>query len=75
MISHGKELLRISPANKMKLEFSTDEGRNWRMRFSGSSSVGEFSELFDFGKEIQGMTSKGLYYSTDDGRNWRLRSR
>lgn len=72
MINRGKELIRINPTNKQKIEYSTSEGRSWNTRYSGSS-CGDFSDLTDNGKEILGSTSKGLYYSTSDGRSWNKR--
>jgi len=62
MITRGKELIRINPSNKQKIEYSTTDGRSWSTRYSGSS-CGDFNDLNDNGKEILGMTSKGLYYS------------
>jgi hypothetical protein len=73
MIQRGKELIRISPSNKQKIEYSTNEGRSWITRFSGST-YGDFNELTDTGKEILGTTPKGLYYSTNEGRSWIRRS-
>jgi hypothetical protein len=75
MINRGKELLRICPTNTAKLEYSTNDGRNWILRYNSNSSVGNFSDLMDNGKEILGTTSKGLFYSTNEGRNWILRKR
>ncbi len=69
MIKRGKELIRINPSNKQKIEYSSNEGRPWISRYS-SSSCGDFNDLNDNGKEILGMTSKGLYYSINDGRSW-----
>lgn len=73
MINRGKELIRISPKDPNKLEYSTNDGRNWMSRFSGGTP-GRFEDLTDNGKEILATTSKGLYYSTNDGRNWMKRS-
>jgi hypothetical protein len=73
MIQRGQELIRISPSNKQKIEYSTNEGRSWITHFSGST-YGDFNELTDKGKEILGTTSKGLYYSTNEGRSWIRRS-
>ena len=73
MIIRGKELLRINPKNTSRLEVSTNEGRTWNSRYSGSS-YGNFSDLSDTGKELLGITSKGLYYSRNDGRTWNKRS-
>ncbi len=74
MINRGKELLRISHKDAKKIEYSTNNGRTWHTRFSGSSSAGEFQDLTDNGKEILGITSKGLYYSTNDGRTFHKRN-
>ena len=75
LINLGKELLRINPKDTKKLEYSLNEGRSWNVRFSGNSSVGNFSDLCDMGKELLGTTDKGLFYSTSDGRSWNLRRR
>lgn len=69
MINRGKELIRISPKQANKIEYSTNDGRSWITRYSGTSA-GDFQDLTDNGKEILGTTSKGLYYSTNDGRSW-----
>jgi hypothetical protein len=74
MLNLGKELLRISPKDSQKLEYSTNNGRSWNIRFNGNSSTGNFSDLTDTGKEILGTTSKGLFYSTNTGRSWNKRS-
>jgi hypothetical protein len=73
MINRGKELIRINPSNKQKIEYSTSDGRSWNARYSGSS-CGDFNDLTDNGKELLASTSKGLYYSTSDGRSWNKRS-
>jgi hypothetical protein len=73
MIKRGKELIRISPINKKKIEYSSNDGRTWTIRSTNTSS-GDFSDITDNGKEILGMTSNGLYYSTNEGRTWTKRS-
>jgi hypothetical protein len=73
MINKGKELIRVNPSYKNKIEYSTNDGRSWNTRYSGSS-CGDFNDLTDNGKEILASTSKGLYYSTNDGRSWNKRS-
>lgn len=73
MINRNGELIRINPATKTKIEYSTNEGRSWILRYN-SSSCGDFNDLTDNGKEILGITSKGLYYSTNEGRSWNKRS-
>lgn len=75
MISRSKELIRICPRNPAKIEFSTNSGRSWVIRFNGNSNTGQFSDLMDNGKEILGTTNKGLFFSTNDGRSWILRKR
>ncbi len=75
IINRGKEMLRISPKDSKKIEYSTNQGRSWMVRYSGSSTTGSFSDLMDSGKEIIGTTDKGLFYSTSDGRSWLLRKR
>lgn len=70
MINLGDELLRISPKDNRKLEYSVNDGRNWYMRFPGSNVVGEFEDLMDNGDEILANTEKGLFYSKNEGRNW-----
>ncbi len=73
MILKGKEIIRIHPANNQKIEYSSNDGRTWHTRFSGSM-YGQFNDLTDNGKEILAVTSKGLYYSTNEGRTWHKRS-
>ena len=68
-------MLRISPKDNKKIEYSINQGRNWMIRYNGSSITGSFSDLMDSGKEILGTTDKGLFYSTNEGRNWMLRNR
>ena len=73
MFYSGGELIRINPGNRNKIEYSINDGRSWILRYN-SSACGDFNDLTDNGKEILGMTSKGLYYSTNEGRNWIKRS-
>ena len=74
MIAREKEMLRISPKDSRKVEFSTNDGRTWNTRFSGAANVGEFTDLTDAGKEVFAQTSKGLFFSKNDGRTWNKRS-
>ena len=73
MINRGKELIRINPKNSNQIQYSTNDGRSWNTRYSGSS-CGEFKDLIDNGNEILAQASKGLYYSKNDGRSWNKRS-
>jgi hypothetical protein len=74
MIHKGKELIRICPTDKGKIEASTTEGRSWITRYSNTSNTGTFEDLNDNGKEILATTTKGLFYSTTEGRSWIRRS-
>ena len=73
MINYGSEMIRINPA-KNQLEYSTNQGRTWSLRYNGSSA-GNFITLMDGGTELLAQTDKGLYYSTNSGRTWSLRHR
>ncbi|MES4921144.1 hypothetical protein ABVC70_04235 [Hoylesella timonensis] len=75
MINLGKEMLRISPKDSKKLEYSTTQGRSWILRYPSNNSIGNFQDLMDAGKELIGTTDKGLFYSTTQGRSWILRKR
>lgn len=71
LINYGREMIRIN-TQKNAIEYSTNEGRSWSSRYTGSSA-GIFSDLFAFGKELLACTSKGIYYSTNEGRSWSSR--
>lgn len=68
LINYGREMLRIN-TQKNVIEYSTNDGRSWISRYTGSSA-GIFYDLFQFGKELLACTSKGIYYSTNEGRSW-----
>lgn len=74
MIHYGGELIRISPKDSKKLEYSKSNGLTWNLRCAGSS-CGKFIDLMDNGKELLATTEKGLYYSTNKGQIWNLRKR
>jgi hypothetical protein len=74
MVNLGKELIRISPKDPKKIEYSTNNGMTWNHRYGGSGSTGDFTDLTDAGKEILGTTSKGLFYSTNKGMTWNKRN-
>ena len=52
MIQLGRELLRISPKDSKKLEYSTNDGRSWNTRFNGSFTTGLFTDICDMGHEL-----------------------
>lgn len=66
LINYGKEMLKISPKG---IEYSTNSGRSWITRYTGSS-CGTFIDLLPYGSELLAITSKGIYYSTNEGRSW-----
>ena len=66
LINYGKEMLRISPKG---IECSTNNGRSWITRYTGSS-CGTFIDLLPYGNELLAVTSKGVYCSTNEGRSW-----
>ena len=68
LINYGREMLRIN-TQKNAIEYSTNEGRSWLSRYTGSSAGG-FYDLFQYGNELLACTSKGIYYSTNEGRSW-----
>ena len=69
LIQHGREMIRISPRDARKLEFSVNGGRIWQTRCI-STIYGKFLDLNDCGSEILAQTEKGLYASRNDGRTW-----
>ena len=75
LIQRGKEMIRISPKDNKKIEFSVNQGRTWMTRYNGSFNIGSFVDLMDSGKEILGTTDKGLFFTVNEGRTWMLRKR
>ncbi len=51
MINYGGELIRISPKDSKRLEFSKDNGSTFYERCSGSGVYGKFIELMDNGPQ------------------------
>ena len=74
MISYGGELIRISPRDNKKLEYSRNKGLTWSTRCSGSCNYGGFLDLMDNGNELLATTEKGLFYSKNKGLTWSRRS-
>ena len=71
MISFGSEMIHINPAKNV-IEYSTNNGRSWVTRYTGSS-CGTFMDLLPYGNEILAVTNRGIYYSANSGRSWVLR--
>ena len=55
MINYGRELIRISPKDNKKIEYSKNKGLTWILRCT-NSSVGGFIDLVDGGDEILATT-------------------
>lgn len=70
MIVLNKELLRISPKDAHRLEFSTNNGLTWFPRYISGGNIGEFIDLVDTGKELLATTSLGLCFSVNGDRTW-----
>lgn len=74
MIQNGRELIRINPTTKA-IEWSTNDGRTWHVRFRVNSLSGNFISLFLDGNELLATAEKGLLWSTNEGRSWHVRYR
>lgn len=71
LVSLGNELIRINPENN-RIEASTNQGRSWMTRYSGSY-YGTFKCLLVHDNELIAATSKGVAVSTNGGRSWMTR--
>ena len=68
----GKELVRISPQNTFRLEYSTNGGKTWLLRCT-APLTGGFESLVNAGSELIAITAKGTYSSKTQGRTWVLK--
>lgn len=69
MVQTSNEIVRINPQKANQIDYSTNGGRTWMSRYSGSS-CGEFIDLVHYNNELIAITTKGIYYSTSSGRTW-----
>ena len=69
MVQTSNEIVRINPQKANQIDYSTNGGRTWITRYSGTSS-GEFIDMVIYNGELIAITSKGVYYSTNSGRTW-----
>lgn len=67
----GGKLLRISPRDPRRLEYSTTQGRAW-YDYTFCMNI-TFRELYEEGNLLMAVTDKGLYVSHNKGRNWVFR--
>lgn len=72
MVQVANEIVRINPQKANQIDYSTNGGRTWMSRYSGSS-CGEFIDLVHYNNELIAITTKGIYYSTNSGRTWMSR--
>lgn len=72
MVNRGNELIRVSPKECKKTEYSTNQGRTWMIRYNGSPTSGhsviwwirvkKFSKLPTKDYSIQSMKEETEYY-------------
>ena len=72
IVQTSNEIVRINPQKANQIDYSTNGGRTWMSRYSGSS-CGEFIDLVHYNNELIAITTKGIYYSTNSGRTWMSR--
>ena len=72
MVQVTNEIVRINPQKANQIDYSTNGGRTWITRYSGTSS-GEFIDMVIYNNELIAITTKGIYYSTNSGRTWMSR--
>ena len=69
MVQTSNEIVRINPQKANQIDYSTNGGRTWICRYTGTS-CGEFIDMVIYNGELIAITSKGVYYSTSSGRTW-----
>ena len=72
MVQVANEIVRINPQKANQIDYSTNGGRTWISRYTGTS-CGEFIDMVIYNNELIAITSKGVYYSTNSGRTWMSR--
>ena len=69
MVQTSNEIVRINPQKANQIDYSTNGGRTWISRYTGTS-CGEFIDMVIYNDELIAITSKGVYFSTSSGRTW-----
>lgn len=69
MVLLDNELIRINPENKAHIDYSSDLGRRWLVRYA-ASSAGVFQDLLVVEDKLIALTSYGTYISSTQGRSW-----
>ena len=72
MVQTSNEIVRINPQKANQIDYSTNGGRTWISRYTGTS-CGEFIDMVIYNNELIAITTKGIYYSTNSGRTWMSR--
>ena len=72
MVQTSNEIVGINPQKANQIDYSTNGGRTWMSRYSGSS-CGEVIDLVHYNNDLIAITTKGIYYSTNRGRTWMSR--
>lgn len=71
IVGLGNELIRINPSNN-RIEASSNQGRTWTPRYSGSY-FGTFTSLLALNGNLLATTTKGVAASNNAGRSWSFR--
>ena len=69
MVQTSNEIVRINPQKANQIDYSTNGGRTWISRYTGTS-CGDLIDMVIYNDELIAITSKGVYYSTSSGRTW-----
>ena len=69
MVQTSNEIVRINPQKANQIDYSTNGGRTWISRYTGTS-CGDFIDMVIYNDERIAITSRGVYYSTSSGRTW-----
>ena len=72
LITFGTELIRVNPATS-RIEYSTNSGRTWNSRYSGTG-CGAFRDLTVSGDKLIALTDRGIYASSNRGFTWASRN-
>ena len=68
-VQTSNEIVRINPQKANHIDYSSNGGRTWISRYTGTS-CGDFIDMVIYNDELIAITSKGVYYSTSSGRTW-----
>jgi len=72
LVSFNGEMVRYNPSNS-RIEYSSNQGRSWYSRYTGSS-IGQVKSMIAYGNELILCSDRGVFYSSNSGRSWYSRS-